>query len=714
MKQVLRKGFTKVVVEDIPAPRPTSGKVIIQTAFSLISPGTEMADLHPDGVIKEAAANPSHFSKIFEVAKKTGPVAAFRELRAKFSDYSVIGYSGSGTIIDVGPGISDLKIGQRVAYGGEGTGHGEFVSVGRNLVARIPDSVSLEQATFSTLGSIALNAIRLGKVGIGDHVAVIGLGLVGQLIAQLATASGAVCTVIDILSDRIDLAKRLGAAFAILPSSDLNASVDSITSGRGFDRVFIAAATESPLPLRQAISISRERGSLILVGDCPIDVSRDEMYAKELRLIVSRAYGPGSYDKHYENDGIDYPFSLVRWTENRNMEEVLRLIGAGRLRVDDLITHRFKVDDAESAYRAIIDKSIKSLAIILEYSPRGSDTIVSRKVNTTYCDEQNLPGNQSETGLGVAVFGAGNLAKWAHLPAIIKTKKTNLIAIGSNNGARAMSYAKRFRALYATTDEDTILNDPSVNSVIISTRNSDHARLALKSLDAGKHVLVEKPMAIKIEDCRLIEDAVNRNGKKLCVGFNRRFAPSYRKMKETMRRFRGPFLITATIASPGIDKTWAVEESEGGVFLSEACHFIDLFYWLIGSEPTKVYATSSDNKNIIGVLEFEDGSRASLLYTTFGSSKSVGEQLEVFSADARLYARNFKEFSVVGAGAGKYSTWFPQKGYNKQFEAFIDYTKGLRSECATAKDGTRATLGCLLMLRSAQLAKELPFDEGQL
>ena len=320
MKQVIRRGLKEIIVDDVADPVVTPNHVLIRPLYSLISSGTETADIHQEGVLKEVAENPSHLRKIWDVMKGAGPIRTLAEVRAKFKEYAVLGYSGAGFVVDAHETVSNLQIGDRVTYGGQGTGHGETILAGRNLVAKVPDNVPFEHACFTTLGSIAMNAVRIAEIGVGDSVAVIGLGLVGQLVSQLVRVQGGVVFGIDVREDRVELARQLGADYALVGSATTPEQILASTSGRGVDCVIVAAASKSSVPVEQAIQMTRDRGRIVVVGAVPLNLSRDQMYIKELQLLMARAYGPGSYDPHYEEDGHDYPLPYVRWTENRNME----------------------------------------------------------------------------------------------------------------------------------------------------------------------------------------------------------------------------------------------------------------------------------------------------------------------------------------------------------------------------------------------------------
>src|SRR5580704_2345255 len=366
MKQVIRRGLKEIIVDEAPDPIALPHHVVVRPMYSLISSGTETASIHQEGVIKEVAENPSHLRKILAIMETNGPIPTVREVYAKFSEYAVLGYSGAGVVAEKHPSVTDLEIGERVAYGGEGTGHAESILTGRNLVARIPDAVPFEHACFATLGSIAMNAVRTSEIGLGDVVAVLGLGLVGQLTVQLAKLQGAVVAAADLKPERVELAKKLGADYAFGGGS-LRESIHAITDGRGADRVIVCAASKSPAPAQQALQICRDRGRMIIVGAVGMEFPWNDMYLKEVQLFMSRAYGPGSYDPAYEKQGRDYPISYVRWTENRNMEEVLRLMGTGQLNVQPLVTHEYPLAEAAQAYQTILDPASGSLAVLLRY-----------------------------------------------------------------------------------------------------------------------------------------------------------------------------------------------------------------------------------------------------------------------------------------------------------------------------------------------------------
>ncbi len=709
MKQILRKGLKDIIVDEVPDPLVTPHHVLIRPIYSLISSGTETASIHQEGVLKAVADNPSQLTKLWNAVKSQGPLGTLAEVRAKFSEYAVLGYSGAGFVVEKHDTISDLEIGDRVAYGGEGTGHGETVIVGRNLVAKIPGDVPFEHACFTTLGSIAINGVRIANISLGERVAVIGLGLVGQLVAQLARLQGGFIIATDLRPDRVALARQLGADVALVGSSELPGQIQSLTNGVGVDCVIIAAAAKSDAPCRVAVDICRDRGRIVDVGAVVLSFPWYETYLKEIQVLMARAYGPGSYDPAYERKGQDYPLPYVRWTENRNMEEFLRLVAQGRVQIDPLITHRFPLEDAPKAYEVIMDPAANSLAVVVKY-PAADTAAPLAEFQPTRRVEVNVPPTGT-SAIGVALVGAGNLARWAHLPNLKKTPDVRLRAIHSSSGARGKSYALRFGAEYCASDYAEILNDPGIQAVVIVSRNQQHAPQALAALQAGKHVFVEKPMALTEDECRELSQAVAETGKQLSVGFNRRYAPTYIALKKQLTKRNGPAVLNCRINSPGITGSyWMADPAIGGAILGEACHFVDLMYWLLESEPIEVSAYSLPTgkkdpigeNNLVASFRFADASIASLTYCTIGSNTSGGERVEAFGIGFGATAEDFKRSSTQTRVVSRSSSWFAEKGYEAQMRAFFAALKQGQEPDVTVRDGVRSTLGCLRMLRSAR------------
>lgn len=709
MKQVLRHGFKDIVVDEVPTPQVSRHHVLIQPAFSLISAGTETASIHQQGVLKEVAQNPSHLQTVWDAVKEHGPHRTTHEIRAKFSDYSVLGYCGAGVVIDRHQSVKDIEIGDRVAYGGEGTGHAEHVLAGRKLVAKIPDAISFQQGCFTTLGSIALNACRIAQTGIGETVVVIGMGLVGQLAAQLARVQGARVIAVDMRADRTELAHRLGADHNILAPAAVD-MIQELTDGLGADCVVIAAAAKSSAPCELALEVCRDRGRMVVVGAVEMSFPWERMYLKEIQLFMSRAYGPGSYDARYERQNEDYPISYVRWTENRNMEAFLRLIASGHVNVEPLITHVFPLTDAAQAYETVMDRESGSLAALFEYAATANPindqppTPVRRKVELAA--SAPTPGK-----LGAALVGAGNLARWAHLPNLKANAHVHVRAVFSRDGVRGKSYAKRFGADYCCTDYDEILSDSNVHLVAIVSRNQDHAHQVLSALRAGKHVFVEKPMALTLDECRELIATVTSSGKQLTVGFNRRFSPNYVEVKRQLQGRTGPAVLNVRVNSPGISGDyWMADPAVGGAILGEACHFVDLMPWLLETEIVQISAhclpTAKQEpvgqNNMVAIFLFADGSIANLTYATVGSKNGGGERLEAYAPGVTAITHDFTRLvSYAPQRKKRWHAW-PDKGYATHMNLFVQSIREGSLPPVTVFDGARATIGCLKMLESAK------------
>src|SRR5208337_1549806 len=470
-------------------------------------------------------------------------------------------------------------------------------------------------------------------------------------------------------------------------------------------------------PCQLAVDICRDRGRIVDVGAVELSFPWYEMYRKEIQLLMARAYGPGSYDPLYEKQGQDCPLPYVRWTENRNMQEFLRLVATGRVQVQPLITHEFALEDAPKAYETIIDAASNSLAVLLRYpAAMATDPLANFQ-----------PKRKIEVGtaapalskIGVALVGAGNLARWVHLPNLKKIPNVHLRAIHSSSGHRGKNYALRFGANYCATDYDEILRDPEIDLVVIVSRNPQHASQAIAALQAGKHVFVEKPMALTEEECRLVYHAVKESGKQITVGFNRRYASTYVELKNLLQRRTGPAVVSCRINSPGISGSyWMADPAIGGAILGEACHFVDLMYWLLDAEPIAVSAFSLPTgkqdpigeNNIAASFRFADGSVGNLTYCTVGSRTSEGERVEVFAPGMGADAEDFKRVAIRTRIVRKHSSLFAEKGHAAQMNAFLSALQNGKTPEVTVRDGVRATIGCLRMLESTRSLQTCPID----
>jgi predicted dehydrogenase/NADPH:quinone reductase-like Zn-dependent oxidoreductase len=721
MKQVLRRGLRHIVVDEVPDPTLRPHHVTIRPAVSLISAGTETASIHRESIAREVVENPSHVRQVLSAARQHGVRRTAAEVRAKFSELAVLGYSGAGVVVDAHDTVRDLPVGTRVAYGGEGTGHAEYVSTGRNLAVAVPDAVSWDEAAFTTLGSIALNAVRVAELSLGDSVVVIGLGIVGQLVSQLARLSGARVVAVDLLPNRLQLATDLGAPHGVLADTGCTAAIRTLTDGIGADCVIVAAAAKSAAPTQLALELLRDRGRIVIVGAVDVSVPWSQAYMKEARVLMARAYGPGSYDPAYEREGRDYPLPYVRWTENRNMEAFLDLLAAKQVRTGPLVTHRYALAEAPKAYDAILDPASRTLAVLLDYPAAGTDPspVTTGAASSPPHTTVTLGRARGSSRFNVALVGAGNIARWVHLPAVARVGDAALRAVHSSSGARAKSYARRFGASYCTTDLDEILADPQVDVVVIASRNQHHAGQAAAALRAGKHVFVEKPMALTREECRDLAQARGTHNRQLGVGFNRRFAPAYQDVKRVVTRGSGPFVMSCRVSSPGISGDyWMADPAIGGAILGEACHFVDLMYWLLDAEPIRISASSLPDgmrepipqNNVTAVIDFADGSIATLTYCTVGTAAAAGERLEVYGSGTAIATQDF-HFARRSLRSRVASLRVaPDKGYRAQMAAFFDALRDGGDVPVGIRDGARSTVACLELIESARSRQPRPVD----
>lgn len=592
MLQVLRKGLKEIVVEEVPEPSIGPGEVKIKTAYSLISSGTEIAGLHSEGLAKEVIRERDRLSTLIgRAVKEQGIIKTTQAIFDKFKELSITGYSGAGVVIEKSPGISDLDLGQRVAYGGVQTGHAEIVCVPRNLVVPVPEVVDLREASLTTVGSIALHAVRNAEITIGDSVAVIGLGLIGQLVVQLVRISGARVFGIDLKKERLDLAINHGAEIALPALENPKAVLNTLTGGQGVDAVIVCASSKTSEPLEMALDIARSRARVVIVGSVKMEMNRETVYRKELRFMVSRAYGPGSYDPAYEKKGIDYPIDYVRWTENRNMEAFLRLLKEGRVQTRHIITHEFPIQEAPVAFQRLASGEAGILGAVLRYPDSGRiEKPKETKISLIASSKKNAPERDQ---LRVGIIGLGNIARWVHLPNVSKHPKLVLRGVCTPKGYSAKHLGARFRSEYCSTDYKEVIEDSNIDVVMICTRHDLHASISIEALNAGKHVFVEKPMAMTKEDCANLVKAVRETRLGFMVNFNRRYSPMYQSAKLATSG-KGPKLMSIRMNSPDMTaSSWVMDPVEGGgAILGEGCHFFDLMAWFTDSKPVSIFANN--------------------------------------------------------------------------------------------------------------------------
>ncbi|MFH1037851.1 MAG: bi-domain-containing oxidoreductase [PVC group bacterium] len=674
MKQILQLLRTgQIEVAEVPAPRPGPGEVLISTRASLISPGTErmLVEFSRANLVRKARQQPEKVRQVLDKIKTDGLIPTLEAVFRKLDQPLPLGYCNSGVVLEVGARVRDLQPGDRVASNGP---HAEIVSVPRNLCARIPEGVTDEEAAFAVLGSIALQGIRLVKPELGEKFMIFGMGLIGLITVQLLRSSGCEVLAVDLDSGRLNLAEGFSARTVDLSTGgDPIAAALSETGGRGVDGVLITASAKTDEIVHQSARACRKRGRIVLVGVVGLNLRRSDFYEKELTFQVSCSYGPGRYDENYEQEGRDYPYGFVRWTEQRNFEAVLAAIKENRLRVKDLITDRFSISDAGKAYQKVGD-STASLGIILQYPVQ-----VERSGIITVKTVPSGPAGPVTVGL----IGAGNFSRAILLPALAKTD-ARIKYIADLDGAAAREAARKYGGEQAATDYRVILDDPEVNTVFIAVGHHLHARFVCESLQAGKHTFVEKPLAInesELDESISIYQSLLPNPQSLMVGFNRRFSPHTKKIIELLRGRTGPLCMNMTVNAGEIPPDHWTQDPErgGGRIIGEGCHFIDLFSCLAQSPVRTVAALMvgpgpavREDKMAV-IIGLEDGSIGTINYFANGPKRYPKETLEVFSGGRVIRMENFRVTRGYGfKGFRLFKTRRQDKGHQAEIKLFIN------------------------------------------
>jgi predicted dehydrogenase/threonine dehydrogenase-like Zn-dependent dehydrogenase len=675
MKQILQSlktGATEVA--DVPCPSVGRGQVLIGTSCTLVSAGTErmLVEFGKAGWIEKARQQPDKVRMVLDKIKTDGLMPTIEAVFNKLDQPLPLGYCNVGRVMERGAGGTAFEIGDRIASNGK---HAATVSVPVNLCAKVPDAVSDDEAAFAVLGAIALQGIRLVQPTLGETVVVTGLGLIGLVTVQLLRAHGCRVLGLDFDADKLVLAQQFGAEVVNLGTGeDPLAAAQAFSRGRGVDAVIVTASTKSSEPMHQAALMCRKRGRIVLVGVTGLELSRADFFEKELTFQVSCSYGPGRYDQNYEEKGNDYPVGFVRWTEQRNFEAVLDMMAARRLDVKPLISHRFPIDAADKAYALVGGIGGPSLGILLEY-PQSEKSVLELRRQTVELRPQAgpIPG---EGQVSAAFIGSGNYATAMLIPAF-KAAGARLKTVASSGGVSGLHAGRKFGFEATTTDTASVLTDPDVNTVVITTRHDSHARLVCEALRAGKHVFVEKPLALCMEELAEIEAAWAQGKSLLMVGFNRRFAPQVQKMKELLRAVIGPKAFVMTVNAGTIPASHWTQDREigGGRLVGEACHFIDLLRFL-ADEPIiewrRMDMNSSTHDTVTLQLGFADGSMGTVHYFANGSKSFPKERLEVFGSGRVLQLDNFRRLRGFGwPGFSKMSLWRQDKGQRACAAAFV-------------------------------------------
>lgn len=674
MKQVLQNlNNGETIIEDVPQPMVSTGSLLIQSTKTLVSAGTErmLVDFGKGNLIQKAQQQPDKVKQVIEKIGTDGLKPTLDAVKNKLDTPLPLGYCNVGTLIDIGKGVEGFKVGDRILSNGK---HAEVVCVPKNLCAKIPDNVDDESASFTVIGAIALQGIRLIKPTLGETIVVTGLGLIGLVAVQLLRANGCKVLGLDFDPAKLALAKQFGAEVVNLAEGeDPIAAADKYTKGRGVDGVLITASTKSNDPIHQAALMSRQRGRIVLVGVVGMEMSRADFYEKELSFQVSCSYGPGRYDPEYEDKGNDYPFGLVRWTEQRNFEAILDMMSDGRINMQPLISHRFKLEDAKDAYDVVSNGN--PLGVLLEYQ----EPTANQSPQTTI-DISTNSGSTSDAVVGF--IGAGNYASSVLVPAFANTNAT-LQSIASATGVSSVHVGKKFNIQQATTDSKGLLADTNINTVVVTTRHNSHSKWVVDALTAGKHVFVEKPLALNREQLHDVkacyeEIAKNKQPPILMVGFNRRYAPHVLKMKQLLKATKQPKSMIMTVNAGAIPEDHWTQDMEigGGRIIGEACHFIDLLRDVADAKIISVaanYMASACNDSVMIQLGFEDGSIGSINYLANGSKSFPKERLEVFSGGGILQLDNFRSLKGYGwKGFSKDKLWAQDKGQKECVKTFVE------------------------------------------
>ncbi len=649
MKQVFNLSGKIVVINDIPVPVCGNNEVLVKNFYSAISVGTESSNIKS---AKGFKINKENIQKAIDIFKEKGIINVINTVKDEKSKLQTLGYSSCGRIIECGKNITNLSVGDIVSCAGGGyANHAEYIVVPRNLCCRIPDNVSLKHAAFTTIGSIALQGIRRLKPQIGEIVAVVGLGLLGLIAIQILSSAGCRVLGIDISQKKIDFAKKLGIEKGFIADDELEYKINSYCEDIGVDKTIIYAASSSSKPVHQAVGYTRKKGKIIVVGHVGMDIPRTPFYEKELDFGISCSYGPGRYDRKYEEEGIDYPISYVRWTENRNMKEFLRLISTKQVSLDELIEGEFEIDDANNAYDLIKNKDTKP-GLLFKYRDIKED--INRKI------QFNKAKIIQKSKLNVGIIGAGNFAQANHLPNLMKSKYFNLLSIATKNGNNAKRIGEKYHVKYYTTDYNDILDDNDVDLVIISTRHDLHSKIVLDSIKSKKNVLVEKPLCLNNDELKIIENNLEKYDINLCVDFNRRFAPAVLKVKEIIEEnnlLEKGMIINFRINAASMRNHPYMNDAKqgGGVIIGEGCHFIDLMNYFMDSNYSKFQVISPslndisliDTNNIIANIKYENGSLGSIIYTTIGNINYPKEQFEFYGKNMIFNINNYEKLIIT-------------------------------------------------------------------
>jgi len=672
----------EIIVDDLPVPTLRPGHVLIRNVFSLISAGTERSSVETAqaSMVQKARLRPDLVRQVLDNVNREGLVATYKKVQDRLDNYKDLGYSSAGIVVE--SAVDAFKVGDRVACGGVGyAAHAEIASVPRNLVVRIPDEVTFDQAAFTTVSAIAMQGVRQADVRVGEQVVVIGLGLIGLLTVQLLKASGCRVLGMDVATRNFDLALKLGCDRCTICNDDAVFVVQDFTRGYGADAVVITAATKSDAPVQLAMQFARKRGTVVAVGTVGMNIPRYPFYEKEVEFRTSCSYGPGRYDPDYEDRGRDYPLGFVRWTENRNMEAVLDMMAQHKLNVEPLITHRIPIEQSLRAYDIITGKIEEAyLGILIQYSDPGTDISLWRRLQLSPA-ECKAPGSRT---VALGFIGAGNFAQSMLLPPLIKMG-ARLRGLATSKPVNAKNTAKKYNFEFCATDTLEILRDDQVNLVFIASRHDSHARYVVDAVRAGKGVFVEKPLALNQEELDRILEAYSEartEGKSpfLMVGYNRRFSEPIRKVHQLFLSRTEPLSMYYRVNAGFLPNTnWMQQPGQGGRFIGEGGHFVDVMQFLSGAPPTSVHALAPadsarryNGDNLTVSITFADGSVGVIHYLSNGASAVEKEYLEVFGDQKTARMWNFKKLECAVGRRKSTNSFSGDKGHAAEMKTVLE------------------------------------------
>ena len=694
MKQVFFDGKGNLHVKDVPRPSLMPGNILVQNSSSLISTGTEAMALSGGGsLIGSALRRPELVRRALKLVSERGIKNAIGIVRDASDSWYPLGYSSAGTVIEVGDGVKGFSVGDRVACAGAGyANHAATISVPTNLAVKIPSNISLREACFATIGAIAMQGVRRADPTLGETVVVMGTGLIGLLTAQILRANGCAAICVDLSEYRLAVANKLGFENVLLSGTDnVTQSVLDLTENAGADAVIVTAATKSSKPVNDAFEMCRERGRVVVVGAVGMELEREEYYRKEIDLRISRSYGPGRYDSDYEHKGLTYPLGYVRWTETRNLSAFLELLSVGNVKVDQLISAEYSIDQAMLAYEEATGDDAEVIGVVLTY-PEHQQT---KNADKTW----RLPSviDARDDRVKLMLVGPGHFARAVHLPNLkALSKKVVVQAIVGGSGGSARQTAEKIGAPIVSTDISDVMLKEDIDAVLISTRHNLHRQQCIAAAAAGKHIFVEKPLGLTVDECIEILQAVEQAQVLCTIGFNRRFSSLSMSLQDSLSNVAGPKQIVYRVNAGRLPQGhWLLDpEIGGGRLIGEGCHFFDFMSWLLNADAVSVIAqsTGDSSDDVSVVVKYNDGSIGTLIYTALGSVEFSKERIEVYAGGGVGVIDDFLSLSLYRLPGKSRKLRVADKGYFALLDNFLSAVRGEKSLSVNALDGLSATL----------------------